>query len=186
LIRFLGGDTSTEVVRRRVEAASFEDSTKGRTRGEEDSTSFFRKGIAGDWRNVFTKQHKAIFKEYAGELLVELGYERDNDWWLGLEGANAWHKRRRRWTCLRVALRLPLCGLLRSGAVILGLCTALAGTLLAGMVASATFGAAWEFTSAKEPKDMCSGAPGSLLACWGDFGAADPAGGSEHPVRDDR
>lgn len=80
LFRFLGGDTDPEVVRRCVEAASFEESTKGRTRGEEDATSFFRKGIAGDWRNVFTERDKTIFKDYAGALLIELGYEKDNHW----------------------------------------------------------------------------------------------------------
>jgi hypothetical protein len=29
---------------------------------------------------VFTKRDKEIFKEEAGELLVELGYEQDHNW----------------------------------------------------------------------------------------------------------
>jgi hypothetical protein len=80
LFEFLGADASDEMVRSCVEAASFERLSKGRERGEEDSSSFFRKGIAGDWRNVFTEEDRRTFKEAAGEMLVELGYERDNDW----------------------------------------------------------------------------------------------------------
>ena len=40
----------------------------------------FRKGQAGDWQQHFTPDHKRLFKEYAGETLVELGYEKDLDW----------------------------------------------------------------------------------------------------------
>ena len=39
-----------------------------------------RKGVSGDWREVFTERDKRIFKEEAGELLVELGYEDDLGW----------------------------------------------------------------------------------------------------------
>ncbi len=80
LLRFLGVETSNEVVRQCVEAARFENFSGGRQRGEEDNSSFFRKGIAGDWRNVFTEKDKQIYKEVAGDLLVKLGYEKDNDW----------------------------------------------------------------------------------------------------------
>lgn len=40
----------------------------------------FRKGVMGDWRNYFTPEHKRAFKEVAGQLLIELGYEKDLDW----------------------------------------------------------------------------------------------------------
>jgi len=40
----------------------------------------FRKGRVGDWRNHFTKEHKAAFKEEAGRYLIDLGYESDFDW----------------------------------------------------------------------------------------------------------
>jgi hypothetical protein len=36
--------------------------------------------VAGDWKNAFTERDKAIFKETAGELLVELGYAKDMSW----------------------------------------------------------------------------------------------------------
>jgi hypothetical protein len=40
----------------------------------------FRSGKVGGWRQSFTQQHTQLFKEVAGDLLVHLGYERDNDW----------------------------------------------------------------------------------------------------------
>jgi hypothetical protein len=40
----------------------------------------FRTGTAGGWRKRFTPEHKALFKQVAGELLVELGYEEDLAW----------------------------------------------------------------------------------------------------------
>lgn len=80
LFRFLGADASPRVVRRCVNATSFEKRSGGRKRGEEDSTSGVRKGVAGDWRNVFTEQDREIFKEEAGDLLVQLGYEKDHGW----------------------------------------------------------------------------------------------------------
>jgi hypothetical protein len=40
----------------------------------------FRIGTTGGWRNRFTPEHRALFKEVAGELLIELGYESDLSW----------------------------------------------------------------------------------------------------------
>lgn len=80
LVNFLGASSDEETVRRCVEKASFEKLSKGRKRGQEDPTSFLRKGVAGDWKSVFIEKDKQIFKEEAGSLLVELGYEKDNDW----------------------------------------------------------------------------------------------------------
>ncbi len=79
LLEFLGADASERSVRRCVSAASFEKLARGRKRGQE-AASFFRKGIAGDWKNVFTEQDKQYFKAVAGDLLIELGYEENNDW----------------------------------------------------------------------------------------------------------
>lgn len=82
LFEFLGADTDESIVRRCVKSASFE-KLSGRERGSEDYTLDFRKhrkGIAGDWANVFTERDKDIYKEVAGELLIELGYEEDNGW----------------------------------------------------------------------------------------------------------
>ncbi len=40
----------------------------------------FRSGKTGGWREHFTDEHKALFKDVAGDLLVRLGYEPNNDW----------------------------------------------------------------------------------------------------------
>ena len=80
LARFLGADTRKDTVQQAVSSASFERLSKGRERGQEDTSSFYRKGVAGDWKNYFTERDKEIYKEEAGELLIELGYERDLDW----------------------------------------------------------------------------------------------------------
>jgi hypothetical protein len=40
----------------------------------------FRSGKTGGWKQHFTDEHKKLFKEVAGDLLVRLGYEQNNDW----------------------------------------------------------------------------------------------------------
>lgn len=40
----------------------------------------FRSGKTGGWKDHFTEEHKKLFKEVAGDLLVKLGYEKDNGW----------------------------------------------------------------------------------------------------------
>jgi hypothetical protein len=40
----------------------------------------FRSGKTGEWRRHFTEDHKRIFKEVAGDLLIKLGYENDTEW----------------------------------------------------------------------------------------------------------
>jgi hypothetical protein len=40
----------------------------------------FRQGRSGAWKDKFTPEIKALFKDVAGGLLVSLGYEKDLDW----------------------------------------------------------------------------------------------------------
>jgi hypothetical protein len=40
----------------------------------------FRSGKTGGWKQYFTDEHKKLFKQVAGDLLVSLGYEKSNDW----------------------------------------------------------------------------------------------------------
>jgi hypothetical protein len=40
----------------------------------------FRSGKTGEWKKHFTEEHKRIFKAVAGDLLVQMGYEKNNDW----------------------------------------------------------------------------------------------------------
>ena len=40
----------------------------------------FRSGKTGGWKEHFTEGHRELFKDVAGDLLVRLGYEKNNDW----------------------------------------------------------------------------------------------------------
>lgn len=40
----------------------------------------FREGKIGSWKKHFTEEHKKLFKEVAGQLLIDLGYEKDLNW----------------------------------------------------------------------------------------------------------
>jgi LPS sulfotransferase NodH len=79
LLDFLGTDASEATATRCVDMVSFERGSS-RKRGQEDSSSRSRKGIVGDWENVFTEEDKSGFKAVAGDWLIKLGYEKSNDW----------------------------------------------------------------------------------------------------------
>jgi len=40
----------------------------------------FRAGKTGGWREHFTEEHKNLFKDVTGDLLMKLGYEKNEDW----------------------------------------------------------------------------------------------------------
>ncbi|MGZ9222993.1 MAG: sulfotransferase domain-containing protein [Anaerolineales bacterium] len=40
----------------------------------------FRSGKTGGWKEHFTEEHKSLFKDVAGNLLIQLGYEENNNW----------------------------------------------------------------------------------------------------------
>jgi sulfotransferase 6B1 len=40
----------------------------------------FRSGKTGEWMKHFSAEHKRIFKKVAGDLLVKLAYEKDENW----------------------------------------------------------------------------------------------------------
>ena len=45
-----------------------------------EHNTFVRKAVVGDWRNHFDRRQIRLFKEVAGDALVELGYEPDLHW----------------------------------------------------------------------------------------------------------
>ena len=63
-----------QVIERCVKAGSFERLSQ-RAQGEEDAGSFYRKGVAGDWKSVFTGRDREIYESIAGEQLAAMGYE---------------------------------------------------------------------------------------------------------------
>ena len=75
----VGGTKSPQQCAAIAENYSFQRQTN-RTPGQESRTSFLRKGIAGDWKNVFSKEAAEVFHHYHGEALIELGYEDNADW----------------------------------------------------------------------------------------------------------
>lgn len=75
-----GLDSSSATVQRIVAEHSFESMSNGRSRGQQDEGSFVRKGVSGDWENHFTSDLKNLYKEKAGDVLVEVGYEQDLGW----------------------------------------------------------------------------------------------------------
>ncbi len=80
IFRWLGVESDAALVEHMVSTNTFERLSGGRVRGEEDRAAEWRKGVSGDWRNHFTNDDKAMFKSLAGELLIELGYEKDMGW----------------------------------------------------------------------------------------------------------
>ncbi len=74
VLGLLGAHTDGRVIERCIQASSFE-RVSSRQRGEEDSGSFFRKGVAGDWRSVFTERDRKIYEELAGDQLMAMGYD---------------------------------------------------------------------------------------------------------------
>ena len=83
LIEVTGKLTDQPISREKAEAIVDKYSFKkmsGRKQGQENKTSFVRKGIAGDWKNHFTADARKLFDQYAGEQLIKAGYESDHSW----------------------------------------------------------------------------------------------------------
>lgn len=74
-----GPNIQPEVILAVVYYNRFDLKAKGRKRGAEDAKSHYRKGVAGDWRNHFTADHKRHFKQLYGDIVEQLGYDA-TDW----------------------------------------------------------------------------------------------------------
>ena len=59
---------------------AFNKLASGRTKGNENINSHYRKGLSGDWKNYFSRRLKDNFKNMYGDLLIKLSYEKNNDW----------------------------------------------------------------------------------------------------------
>ena len=79
-IKFLGKEAVSDQRLKEVEKLfSFRRLSK-RKPGQENTNSFLRKGIAGDWKNHFSQEACEAFHEFGGEELIALGYEKDDLW----------------------------------------------------------------------------------------------------------
>jgi hypothetical protein len=81
IVRHLsGGEADPARVRETLEANSFE-KRAGRKPGQEDvGSAVHRKGVAGDWRNHFTREAGRVYDAHAGSELIAYRYERDHAW----------------------------------------------------------------------------------------------------------
>ncbi len=74
------GQIDRATLRAILEQLDFQKLSSGRKPGEENVSSHYRKGQAGDWKDHFTPKVKDAFKRKHGPLLVQLGYESDENW----------------------------------------------------------------------------------------------------------
>lgn len=80
VLEFLGVSTAEDNVQRCLEKNSFERLSGGRQAGDADNSSFYRKGVTGDWADHFSAKNVDVFKRIAGDTLIAAGYERDDSW----------------------------------------------------------------------------------------------------------
>ena len=78
ILNFLNVNYDNQNIYEMIDKSSFQKIT-GRKKGI-GKQDFYRKGVSGDWRNHLSETDKDVFKELAGDLLIELGYEKDYDW----------------------------------------------------------------------------------------------------------
>lgn len=72
--RFLGAATNGSQISQIVEATTFR-RLSGRDAGVEDKTSFFRKGISGDWPTHISRQSADWILERCGSGMRQIGYD---------------------------------------------------------------------------------------------------------------
>jgi hypothetical protein len=77
--RCFGLDDDPALISRIVERHCFERLSGGRKKGQQSDSSFFRKGVSGDWKNHFTAEVEQIFDEKAGRFLRKQGAEAGHD-----------------------------------------------------------------------------------------------------------
>jgi len=74
ILDYLQGKGFTRILDKEKEIFSLESAIKPEKSGT------FRKGQPGNWKEYFTEDNKKRFKAVAGDLLIRLGYEKNNDW----------------------------------------------------------------------------------------------------------
>lgn len=74
MLEFLSIEPESAAISHCLKAASFENLSGGRGRGEEDADSHFRKGVSGDWHNHLQPETSRQIRAIAAEQLERMGY----------------------------------------------------------------------------------------------------------------
>lgn len=77
---FLGAQANPSLENAIVEEMSSNPDEEWQAKRNEDIASFLPKGHAGNWQRLFTARDKALFKEVAGEMLINWKYEDGVNW----------------------------------------------------------------------------------------------------------
>lgn len=80
---WLGWKLPDEMVSAIIDRHSFK-RRSGRSPGETDPVSHFRRGLAGDWKNHFSRDLGKLWEGLFPQFLTTMGYEKCNDWWCEL------------------------------------------------------------------------------------------------------
>lgn len=74
-----GSKADENQVRETIGRFSFE-RLAGRSPNSENTNSYLRKGVVGDWRNYFNRESALAFDKHFGDALIQWGYETDRSW----------------------------------------------------------------------------------------------------------
>ena len=82
---FFGRRTEVEILRKAIEQADFSrlqklEKKKGvvyKDKLKDKESLFFRKGLVGDWRNLFSDSDLEAFWEVSGRAMALAGYEKE-------------------------------------------------------------------------------------------------------------
>jgi hypothetical protein len=80
LWEFLGVKAERSLEKTILEEMSSNPDEEWQSRRNEDIASFLPKGQAGNWTRLFTARDKSLFKEVAGDMLIQWKYEKDLTW----------------------------------------------------------------------------------------------------------
>lgn len=85
MLRFLNIQVDLGKISQTIEETNFKAITKkkyGKSRetGQADNAKFHRKGVAGDWKNIFNEEACCLFEKLEGPSLRRLGYEKNSCW----------------------------------------------------------------------------------------------------------
>ena len=80
LWNFLGVQADRSLEKAITDEMSSNPDEEWQAKRNEEIASFLPKGQAGNWQRLFTARDKSIFKEVAGEMLIQWNYEKNSAW----------------------------------------------------------------------------------------------------------